>query len=168
MAPGLFFLASITDPGTGEFVFNAIPNVFRRLILKGTLQSSAAAVSDIVWLLTNGDLVAANYYQQNSFSVNGAGNDLQTPTPAITLAPGTAATPGAYSSSIITLEDYAGPPLQNAQCQFVCPQSPLLVAAGGMGMSHIAAVAPITQLNIRTDNHPVDTLLGTMTLYGEL
>lgn len=166
VSQGPHVLQTITLSTAGEFDFDSIPSGYRRLVVKGTVRSSAAATFDNMRVYVNTDTTDANYHTQVSGATNNSAINTEYASPNVLYSTGGNSPAGANASLKLELEDYtgSGKKLIEARAAMNHASGEAHIADHAIGTSVTAAV---TRLRIRTDNDPTDGLTGTLTLYGE-
>lgn len=162
---GTVLLQSITNTVAGPMAFAAIPAGFNRLVLKGRIRGSKAAVATDILLMTfNGDATQTNYYRQLGLDTDVAVTSAEAATSQIGVI--AAATARGHSIVEINVEGYAGAALKGAHG--VCSAyetDGAKISKTQAALYHDSMVAAITALTLYT---ATDGLLGTMHLYGEM
>jgi hypothetical protein len=160
-------IARITDPAGGDFDFTAISGEFDRLIIEGELRGTVAATGESVFLTFNGDTVDTNYHYQTEGYNGGVSQEAEASNRRIGAVAAASSPTGSYHSVKIVIEGYAGTNLKRATSVFSGSRTAGTAETGRSTLVHDTLTSPITQLTVSTDNHPTDTLTGTLILYGE-
>ena len=163
-----FEIARITDPGTGEFDFTAIPSDYENLYIEGWIRSSAVGQSDGTRVYLNGNTTDANYWLQAIEGADGTPNVGEVAAPSsgsITATDGPAGWISQFSAKFI---NYRGATYRHTFLTNTI--SPIIAGnmiTGWRGIQVTADIGAITQIQVQSDGHPTDTLVGTLILYGE-
>lgn len=164
---GPYLIQTITNSSPGEFNFSSIPAGFRRLIIRGEMRGDVAATTDTIRLFFNGDTTIANYESQQITNTDTASSFSKADNPFSGVAPAASAPANSYGSFEYVIEGYAGGNLKSARLLYGLYYGADAQRHGLIRIQHNSLTAAITQVQIRTDNHPTDQLLGTLSLYGE-
>lgn len=157
----------ITDPVSGEFDI-AITTGYDRVILYGSIRSTAATTADGVKVYLNEDTTDANYMWQAGYSENG--NPVNTETlddTRLHLCPGSSSPVGSHLEFNGVLQNPDGTNVKVFKNDGWYYREASRIVSGDMTTAWEASTAAVIRIRLRTDNHPTDTLTGTVIVYGE-
>lgn len=163
-------LDRITNATAGNFVFSSIPGGYKRLIIKGWLESDAAgAPSDTVYIFFNSATTITDYKHQRLQGRGSAAVSNEQNNPQIVVVPG--ATGLGPATVHIELEGYADSTSRDVKCAtslYGHAESTATATVGAIVVQHNSLTDAITTLTIETNNHPTDQLVGELSLYGQM
>jgi len=159
-------LDTITNPGSGEFVFSGIPSGYSRLVIEGYIRGTVTATVEVIWCFLNADTTSTNYHRQLNSAADGTASAAESAAPVVAFAPAASSPANSYGSVRLVLENYTGSNLKSIESSWVAYRDTDDISIGRGGIIS-AVTAAVTTVTIRTDNHSTDTLLGSLRLYGE-
>ena len=151
-----------TLQASGAFDIRDIPQVYAKFELEMQLRSSVAATLDVTRLFFNNDTVATNYGTEICIYQNATTNFSTQSFPSIGDVPAASSEANSFGQIHCTILNPADARLKTYHSQSYTRESSsgtLLVTAFGNWEN----TAPITRIQIRTDNHPTDLFVtGSM------
>lgn len=163
----LKIIETITNITAGEFDFNNIPGIYKRLYIKGYVESDVVDTNDVLHVYFNEELTDTNYhyneYYLSATAAAGQGSAL----PRAGVIAGSTAVQGTTPVEIL-MENYTGSDLKGITAETTWTNTATTFRKYFSTVYHDTLTAAVTRLRVRSDNHPTDQLLGTLTLYGEM
>ena len=163
-------LTTLTNTSASDFQYSSIPQTWNHLLIKGWVKSSDITLADDCHIFFNNDTSAANYLTNTFYSKNGISTmqELQGE-PQVGEIVGASGSIAANNYSFVHIEilGYSTASLQKgANCHSIAYQSTTQGAYKSTYVMHETLESAITQINIRTDNHPTHQLTGKLFIYG--
>ena len=152
-----------TLQASGAFDIRDIPLIYDKFYIELVLRGTVSAANDIVYLYANGDLTAANYSCQRAFFAGTGTFNSRADIPDMARATAGTAPADAFARSVVEIIN----PQDTIKTKTATTSGELLEAAATFDRYLMSwnweNTAPITRIQIRTDNHPTDLFVkGSM------
>lgn len=156
-------IQTITNLSAAPFNFTSIPAGYKRLVIKGRLQSPVVATSGDGYVYLNGDLTEANYHRQFSAGNNAAAHVTEAVNPIFGVICGS--TSGAYSQVELSIDNYdAAGVYKIVDAHTATRKSSNDMFVGDSTVTAASLTAAVTAVRVTTVTQ--GDLLGELTLYG--
>lgn len=159
-------LEEITDPVSGEFDFNNIDQTYKNLYFEAQIRSTGAGTVDGTFVYLNEETTDTNYHSQNMRGINGSSIFSEANNAAGGGVPAAGSPANYYSVTTGMIMDYTGSRVKAVRLDPTVPRTASELDVGSFMLLASTITVPITRLRVRTNNHPTDTLVGTVRLYG--
>lgn len=159
-------LDRISDPVSGEFDFNNIPQGYDHLIIQGEIRGDSATLPDYFRVFVNDDTTEANYHGEFFGSRSGSIVDFEAAAAYFSDGNYASSPTGANLHVDAMVRNYSdNTSLKDVKNEYwAYYQNDNILQGRNIAVSSITD--PVTRLRIRTDGHPTDTLAGELILYG--
>ena len=151
-----------TLQANGAFDIRDIPCIYDRFEIECRLRSSVSATIDVAFIFFNGDITVANYAHERFGATDSGISGARADTPQFAEATGSTSPADSFQSGVIHI---SGPKDNKNKTALTYGGNRRTSTSGRIDGSLVEweNTAPITRIQIRTDNHPTDLFVkGSM------